>query len=533
MKKFISLFLTILIVATAVIAVPVFAADKTYEKGSVVKLTFTANDVNHDFTAFEGELTFSDKLSIDKDSIKFPHISGIEYLVSGNSMPFNATNLGNYDISSDKIIMSAEFTVNETTETLDVKCVIDDIYYRDGKNFIVPEGVTLPYTLKMFEGDEPPTEAVTTEPATATRATDSTEETTAQAETTSSTDTTESVETTSDTEPASSTVEPTEPASSAVELTEPESVTVEPTQTESTQVENKTEKCGENISFGFDENTGEIYIYGSGTLYSNAASIMEKAEDERYNKEIASIKKSYNEKYSSIETSINSLKQQGYYTGSDSQYQNELNTLTVKKTNLEQQLAEAIGKSPYGSSYIDTLKTQIKATQDSIDKLTTSYNNKKLIDGFSLQLNDLTRTFEAQNTRAYEKHIDNLSKIKNAISKYGTEEQKNNATKKSNPIKVTVKKKTVKAKALAKKAQTIKAVTVKKAQGKVTFAKLKSGTTKKYYKKLTVNKTTGKVKLKKGKYTKGTIKLKVKIFAKGNSKYKSKTIKKTIKIKVK
>ena len=58
-------------------------------------------------------------------------------------------------------------------------------------------------------------------------------------------------------------------------------------------------------------------------------------------------------------------------------------------------------------------------------------------------------------------------------------------------------------------------------------------TTKKYYKKLTVNKTTGKVKLKKGKYTKGTIKLKVKIFAKGNSKYKSKTIKKTIKIKVK
>lgn len=523
MKKFISLFLTILIVATAVIAVPVFAADKTYEKGSVVKLTFTANDVNHDFTALEGELTFSDKLTIDEDSVKFPHISDIEYSVSGNSMLFNATNLDNYDISSDKIIMSAEFTVNETTETLDVKCVIDDIYYRDGKNLIVPEGVTLPYTLKMFEGDEPPTEAMTTEPATATRATDSTEETTAQAETTSSTDTTESVETTSATEPASSTVEPTEP----------ESVTVEPTQTESTQVENKTEKCGENISFGFDENTGEIYISGSGTLYSNAASIMEKAEDERYNKEIASIKKSYNEKYSSIETSINSLKQQGYYTGSDSQYQNELNTLTVKKTNLEQQLAEAIGKSPYGSSYIDTLKTQIKATQDSIDKLTTSYNNKKLIDGFSLQLNDLTRTFEVQNTRAYEKHIDNLSKIKNAISKYGTEEQKNNATKKSNPIKVTVKKKTVKAKALAKKAKTIKAVTVKKAQGKVTFAKLKSGTTKKYYKKLTVNKTTGKVKLKKGKYTKGTIKFKVKIFAKGNSKYKSKTIKKTIKIKVK
>lgn len=355
MKKFISLFLTILIVATAVIAVPVFAVDKTYEKGSVVKLTFTANDVNHDFTALEGELTFSDKLTIDEDSVKFPHISGIEYLVSGNSMPFNATNLGNYDISSDKIIMSAEFTVNETTETLDVKCVIDDIYYRDGKNFIVPEGVTLPYTLKMFEGDEPPTEAVTTEPVTTSRETDSTEETTAQAETTSSTDTTESVGTTSATEPASSTLEPTEPESVTGEPTEPASSTVEPQET------------------------------------------------------------------------------------------------TAPET--------------------------------------------------------VTAPTEAPTAKP--------------------------AVKKANPIKVTVKKKTVKAKTLAKKAKTIKAVTVKKAQGKVTFAKLKSGTTKKYYKKLTVNKTTGKVKLKKGKYTKGTIKFKVKIFAKGNSKYKSKTIKKTIKIKVK
>lgn len=351
MKKFISLFLTILIVATAVIAVPVFAVDKTYEKGSVVKLTFTANDVNHDFTALEGELTFSDKLTIDEDSVKFPHISDIVYSVSGNSMLFDATNLDNYDISSDKIIMSAEFTVNETTETLDVKCVIDDIYYRDGKNFIVPEGVTLPYTLKMFEGDEPPTEAVTTEPVTTSRETDSTEETTAQAETTSSTDTTESVETTSATEPASSTVEPTEPESVTGEPTEPASSTVEPQETTAPE------------------------------------------------------------------------------------------TVTAP-----------------------TAKP---------------------------------------------------------------------AVKKANPIKVTVKKKTVKAKTLDKKTQIIKAVTVKKAQGKVTFAKLKSGTTKKYYKKLTVNKTTGKVKLKKGKYTKGTIKLKVIIFAKGNSKYKSKTIKKTIKIKVK
>lgn len=105
-------------------------------------------------------------------------------------------------------------------------------------------------------------------------------------------------------------------------------------------------------------------------------------------------------------------------------------------------------------------------------------------------------------------------------------------TKKSNPVKVTVSNKTVKAKKLKKKAQTVKVFSVTKAQGTVTVSKVKSGTTSKIYKKVTVKKN-GSITIKKGKYAKKTYKVKIKVVAKGNSKYYSKTISKVVKIKVK
>lgn len=106
-------------------------------------------------------------------------------------------------------------------------------------------------------------------------------------------------------------------------------------------------------------------------------------------------------------------------------------------------------------------------------------------------------------------------------------------SKKANPIKVKAKAKTIKAKKLNKKKQTVKALTVSKAQGAVTFAKVKKGTTAKIYKKISVNKKTGKITIKKGKYSKKTYKVKIKVTAKGNANYKAKTVTKVVKIKVK
>ncbi len=96
--------------------------------------------------------------------------------------------------------------------------------------------------------------------------------------------------------------------------------------------------------------------------------------------------------------------------------------------------------------------------------------------------------------------------------------------KKANPMTVKSTNKTFSAKKLKKKAQSYKAIKVSKAQGTV---------------KYTVTKKNSKIKFSKGKVTvkkktkKGTYKIKVKVTAAGNAKYKSKSVTKTITIKVK
>lgn len=102
-----------------------------------------------------------------------------------------------------------------------------------------------------------------------------------------------------------------------------------------------------------------------------------------------------------------------------------------------------------------------------------------------------------------------------------------------NPVKFTAKTKTVKIKALKKKAVTTKPLTIKNAKGTITVAKVKNGTSSKIYKKFTVVKKTGAIKLKKGKYKKGTYKIKLKITVKGGKNYANKTVTKTVKIKIK
>ena len=103
-------------------------------------------------------------------------------------------------------------------------------------------------------------------------------------------------------------------------------------------------------------------------------------------------------------------------------------------------------------------------------------------------------------------------------------------TKRTNTLKVKTKKATLKAKVLKKNQQTLKVTKVikvtKKGQGKLTYAKASGN------KKITINKKTGKVTVKKG-LKKGTYKVKVKVKAAGNKTYKAVTKAVTIKIVVK
>ncbi len=105
--------------------------------------------------------------------------------------------------------------------------------------------------------------------------------------------------------------------------------------------------------------------------------------------------------------------------------------------------------------------------------------------------------------------------------------------KKANTIEVTTSTKSIKASKLKKGDQTVKPITISKAKGTVTVTKEKSGTTSSIYDKITVNKKTGAITLKKGKYAKQSYKVKLIITASGNSNYDNKTITITVKINIK
>lgn len=105
-----------------------------------------------------------------------------------------------------------------------------------------------------------------------------------------------------------------------------------------------------------------------------------------------------------------------------------------------------------------------------------------------------------------------------------TRECKVTVSKNANPITVKATNKTYKASKLNKKAQSYKAIKVSKAQGKVTYKVTKKNSKIKFSK--------GKVTVKK-KTKKGTYKIKVKVTAAGNASYNSKSVTKTITVKVK
>lgn len=102
----------------------------------------------------------------------------------------------------------------------------------------------------------------------------------------------------------------------------------------------------------------------------------------------------------------------------------------------------------------------------------------------------------------------------------------------ANPIKVTATTKKVKASALKKAAKTVKPIKITGAKGTVKVTKVKSGTSSKIYKKISVKTKTGEIKIKKGSYKEGTYKVKLKITAAGNADYDKKTVTKTVKIKI-
>ncbi|MBE5957387.1 MAG: fibronectin type III domain-containing protein [Lachnospiraceae bacterium] len=125
------------------------------------------------------------------------------------------------------------------------------------------------------------------------------------------------------------------------------------------------------------------------------------------------------------------------------------------------------------------------------------------------------------------------SMIKAELKENNSISGKEDNSKADNPITVKATKKTIKASELKKGKQIVKPLKIKNAEGTVKVTKIKSGTAKKIYSKIKVNKKTGAITLKKGTYKKGNYKVVLKIEAYGNLNYNAKTLKKTVKLKIK
>lgn len=107
------------------------------------------------------------------------------------------------------------------------------------------------------------------------------------------------------------------------------------------------------------------------------------------------------------------------------------------------------------------------------------------------------------------------------------------APKLENPLKASGKNVRMKAKKLKAGKQSVavkKAVSVRDARGKLTYSKV-SVDNKKYAKKFTINRKTGKITVQKG-VKKGLYKMTVKVRAAGTSAYLPKTVQTVVKVRV-
>ncbi|MBE6046265.1 MAG: hypothetical protein E7221_06150 [Clostridiales bacterium] len=159
----------------------------------------------------------------------------------------------------------------------------------------------------------------------------------------------------------------------------------------------------------------------------------------------------------------------------------------------------------------------------------TTYTGKAITPEVTVTAGDKTLVKDTDYTVAYANNI-NAGTAKITVKGEGNYAGEATATFTINPaaqkLTMSAAQKTVKFKKLKKKAQTTSKVAVTGAKTKVTYAKVGGS------KKLSINKTTGKITVKK-KTKKGTYKITVRATAAKTTNYKAATVTKTIKVKVK
>lgn len=242
-------------------------------------------------------------------------------------------------------------------------------------------------------------------------------------------------------------------------------------------------KCGDNLTYAFGED-GKLSVNGSGDFYANAKDILTNAENDRHNKRIADINSYYEGREKTLNGKIAKIIVEGYYQGTDKEYELEIAALSNDMNNLRE-LIESTTDEAQKAQY----QKQLKEKNNRYNELTILHSRKQEKEILEAEL-DAVPSEKEQSLAAEDKlHSENLSYITETIKK-----KENSAAPQ---IKINVSTVTLKKPKAIKKGFKL---SWKKASG-VSGYVIQYSTSKKFKKK-----TTKTIKIKKAETIKKTVK---------------------------
>ena len=137
-----------------------------------------------------------------------------------------------------------------------------------------------------------------------------------------------------------------------------------------------------------------------------------KEENQNYEEKIERINSNANSEIASYKNKINTLKRQGYYTGTDSEYRSKKQSLNKEISSLNMEISSLEGSSsPANKARLAELKSQLSKKKDELDKLNTLYSNKKSIESYENNIEFLENDRKSDLAAAQKKHNDRIEEI--------------------------------------------------------------------------------------------------------------------------
>ena len=168
-------------------------------------------------------------------------------------------------------------------------------------------------------------------------------------------------------------------------------------------------KCGENQTYAFSDD-GKLTISGSGSFYSNAKEILTAAENERHGKSVNEISEKYSSREKTLQGKIASIIVDGYYQGTDREYELEIATLSKDTTDLR-----TLIDNETDETVLAQYQSELKEKEKEYNRLVILKSNKQHLDVLQAELDSLPSEKEKSLSAEDKLHNENLNYITEAL----------------------------------------------------------------------------------------------------------------------